>query len=100
VERGARSHDVLGLDLRSLKTARRCVESAHRLMLRAIAAAKKKNDRIEQAQVGLTEIMGCQDLRVFVILDCFDPLSTSIFDSPISFTALPPIPGPANSMSL
>jgi hypothetical protein len=50
VERGDGSDDVHRLDLRSPPHAA-TLKVAHPLMLRAIAAAKKKNDRIDASKI-------------------------------------------------
>ena len=51
VGRGDGSDDVHGLDLRSSPAACRCSDGRAPLMLRAIAAAKKKNDRIDASKI-------------------------------------------------
>src|SRR5438552_3944289 len=51
LDRGDGSHDFHRLDLRSSTSTRAAGEVAHPLMLRAIAAAKKKNDRIDAGKI-------------------------------------------------
>jgi hypothetical protein len=48
---GDASHGFCRMDLRSPATARRRAESDAPLMLRAIAAAKKKNNRIDATEI-------------------------------------------------
>ena len=50
VDGGDGSDHVYGLDLRSSRPHAAAVKVAHPLMLRAIAVAKKKNDRIDARQ--------------------------------------------------
>jgi hypothetical protein len=51
VDRGDGGDDLQRLDLRSSASARHQIKVAHPLMLRAIAAAKKKNDQIDASKI-------------------------------------------------
>ena len=51
VDRGDGSDDLQWLDLRSSASACHPIKVAHPLMLRAIAAAKKKNDQIDASKI-------------------------------------------------
>src|SRR5215472_12589349 len=64
VDRSDGSHHVHGLDLRSSQAACCCSEGGHPLMLRAIAAAKKKNDRIDANKI-------CDCLRCDFLPECY-----------------------------
>jgi transposase len=64
VDHGDGSHDVYGLDLRSSAAACGRREGAHPLMLRAIAAAKKKNDHIDARKI-------CDCLRSDFLPECY-----------------------------
>ena len=58
VDRGDGSDDLQWLDLRSSASACHPIKVAHPLMLRAIAAAKKKNDQIDARKIA-----DCMGLR-------------------------------------
>jgi hypothetical protein len=60
VDRGDGSDDLQWLDLRSSASACHPIKVAHPLMLRAIAAAKKKNDQIDASKIA--DCMGCDFL--------------------------------------
>jgi hypothetical protein len=51
VDGGPGSDHFHGLDLRSSQAACRAVQVAHPLMLRAVAVAKKKNERIDAKKI-------------------------------------------------
>ena len=64
VERGDGSHDVLRLDIRSPETTRSGIESSPSSDAAAIAAAKKKNDRINATKI-------CDCLRCDFLPECY-----------------------------
>jgi len=61
VDCGHGSDHLHRLDLRLFEIARRGVKVAHPLMLRAIAASKKKNDRIDASKIA--DCLRCDFLR-------------------------------------
>jgi transposase len=64
VECGAGSHDVLWLDLRSLKTARRCVESGTSIDAAGYRRCEKETDRIDANKI-------CDCLRCDFLPECY-----------------------------
>jgi len=66
LDHSAECDHVHRLDLRSPETARCRTESAYPLMLRAIAGAKKKNDRIDASK-------WCDCLRRDFLPECYLP---------------------------